>query len=112
MAVSLEESTGEHGYRVGDLAAMLAGDYGCDELEVAAAAQAGRLHDIGKLCVPPSVLVKEDALDEFETAIFREHPMHGATLLANAALPEAVVDGVRHHHERWDGQRLSFPPRG
>ena len=108
VAVSLEESTGEHGYRVGDLAAMLAGDYGCDELEVAAAAQAGRLHDIGKLCVPPSVLVKEDPFDEFETAIFREHPMHGATLLASAALPEAVVDGVRHHHERWDGGGFPF----
>ena len=108
VAVSLEESSGEHGYRVGDLAAMLAGDYGCDEAEIAAAAQAGRLHDIGKLCVPPTVLAKEDALDEFETAIFQEHPIHGTTLLIGAGLPDAVLDGVRHHHERWDGQGFPF----
>ena len=108
VAVSIEEGSGEHGYRVGDLAAMLATDYGCDEIEVAAAAQAGRLHDIGKLCVPPAVLVKEDPLDEFEATIFCEHPLHGATVLAGAALPHAVLDGVRHHHERWDGHGFPF----
>ena len=78
IAVSLEEGSGEHGYRVRrprsacsplTMAAMQA--------EIEAARQAGLLHDLGKLCVPPTVLVKEDALDEFEACVFREHPMHG-----------------------------------
>lgn len=108
IAVSLEEGSGEHGFRVSALAALLATDYGCDEAETEAARRGGAFHDLGKLCVPPAVLVKEDALDEFEVSAFREHPLHGATLLQDSGASALVLDAVRHHHERWDGQGFPF----
>ena len=108
IAVSLEEGSGEHGYRVSVLSTHLAADYGCSSAEIEAARQAGLLHDIGKHCVPTAILVKEDPLDEFETSVLRDHPQHGAELLQGAGLPDTVLEGVRHHHERWDGQGFPF----
>ncbi|HQR21613.1 MAG TPA: HD domain-containing protein [Burkholderiaceae bacterium] len=108
VAVSLEESSGEHGLRVRELAAGLALDYGCDDGEIEDVQRAAELHDIGKLVVPPSVLSKEDPLDAFEMSVFREHPLHGAALLAEAGIGERVVDGVRLHHESWDGNGYPF----
>jgi putative nucleotidyltransferase with HDIG domain len=66
-------------------------------------AQAGLLHDLGKIGVPEGVLRKPGPLDESEWLIMRQHPLIGARILAPL---EFFGDGariVRHHHERQDG---------
>jgi len=66
-------------------------------------AQAGRLHDLGKIGVPESVLGKCGPLTDEEWAVMRLHPLTGAQILAPL---EFFGDGmliVRHHHERFDG---------
>jgi hypothetical protein len=61
------------------------------------------VHDIGKLGVPDSILLKPGALDREELRIMRKHPIIGAALIQNLPFLRRSVALVRHHHERWDG---------
>ena len=60
-------------------------------------------HDIGKVAIPDMILKKPTRLsvDEFEE--MKSHPTIGADLLANVPRVEKFIDGIKHHHERWDG---------
>jgi HD-GYP domain-containing protein (c-di-GMP phosphodiesterase class II) len=60
------------------------------------------LHDIGKLAIPPDILLKEGPLTDEEWVVMRRHPQLGADLLGEhmSFLIRAVV---KQHHERWDG---------
>jgi HD-GYP domain-containing protein (c-di-GMP phosphodiesterase class II) len=68
------------------------------QLELAAA-----LHDVGKIGIPDSVLLKPGPLDDEEWALMRCHPTWGAELIATAPGLEAVAEIVLTHHERFDG---------
>jgi HD-GYP domain-containing protein (c-di-GMP phosphodiesterase class II) len=75
-------------------------------------AQAGRLHDLGKIGVPEGVLRKAGPLTDEEWALMRQHPVTGAQILAPL---EFFSDGmliVRHHHERFDGSGYPDGLRG
>lgn len=61
------------------------------------------LHDIGKIGVPDSVLLKPGALTEEEWAIIRTHPEQGARVLETFTLFVCALPIVRFHHEKWDG---------
>ena len=61
------------------------------------------LHDIGKIGIPDSVLLKPAALDDDERRIVETHPEIGDKLLEPLELLAAARPIVRHHHERWDG---------
>ncbi len=62
------------------------------------------LHDIGKIGIPDSVLLKAGPLAPDELAHMRTHTLIGDRLLAPLELLAGVRPIVRHHHERWDGQ--------
>ena len=64
---------------------------------------AAKLHDVGKLTVPRSILAKPGPLDDEEWAAMRRHPGEGARLLAPYVPSADVLAIVRSHHERWDG---------
>jgi len=66
-------------------------------------AQAGLLHDLGKIGVPEVLLRKPGPLTDAEWQVMRQHPLTGARILAPLEffLEGAVI--VRHHHERRDG---------
>ena len=61
------------------------------------------LHDIGKLGVPESVLLKPGRLTDEEFAKVKKHPQIGAAILGPVDFPWPVLPVVRSHHERWDG---------
>ena len=91
-----------HAERVGDLAVALAERAGWAPADVRALREAAVLHDIGKIIVPKSVLLKPGAFTDDEWAQMRRHPIVGDDML------EGVLSGlqrlwVRGHHERWDG---------
>jgi len=67
---------------------------------------AGLLHDVGKIGVPEAILNKPATLTDEEFAVIKLHPAQGAEIVKNIRhrCIREVVDAVRHHHERWDGQ--------
>jgi HD-GYP domain-containing protein (c-di-GMP phosphodiesterase class II) len=62
------------------------------------------LHDIGKIGVPEHILHKRSSLTVGEHNRIKEHPMIGVNILKSIKELEGVVDGVRYHHERFDGK--------
>lgn len=108
MAVTAElrdDSTGEHSYRVGKLASLLAQEFGCEEDTCYMMDIAARLHDIGKIGVPDAVLLKPGRLNEPELMVMRSHPTIGAELLSKSDTPhmQMAEEIARYHHEWWDG---------
>jgi putative nucleotidyltransferase with HDIG domain len=65
---------------------------------------AGLLHDIGKIGVPENILTKQDKLTEEEYEIMKSHTTRGAEILAPLTGFEEVINGVKYHHERYDGK--------
>jgi HD-GYP domain-containing protein (c-di-GMP phosphodiesterase class II) len=61
------------------------------------------LHDVGKIGVPDSILLKPASLSEPEWEIMRRHPTIGEQMLRPIEFLGPALPIVRHHHERWDG---------
>jgi putative nucleotidyltransferase with HDIG domain len=92
-----------HSERVGQWSRQLAVVLGLSAVESEMVAQAGLLHDIGKIGVPERVLTKRGPLAEDEWALMRQHPVVGAQITAPFEFLAAGAQAIRHHHERWDG---------
>src|SRR5580765_3084723 len=67
------------------------------------------LHDVGKLTVPPAVLLKSGPLTETEFIQVQRHPAAGVRMLRSLGASREILPSVLHHHERWDGTGY---PRG
>jgi putative two-component system response regulator len=100
-----DDSTGEHSYRVGRLASLLAKESGCDEDMIFMIDIAARLHDIGKVGIPDGILLKPAALNPTEREIMKTHAVIGAEVLAKSQIPhmQMAEEIARSHHEWWDG---------
>lgn len=62
------------------------------------------LHDLGKLTIPDTVLLKPGRLDADEWAVMQTHAHNGHEIAARIpTLSRPALDVIRHHHERWDG---------
>ncbi len=95
--------TAGHSHRVAATARAVAVRLGLTAEEADLVESAGRVHDIGKAVLDPSILTKSEPLEDDEMAQMRLHPVHGAGVVSHFA---SYGDGhrlVRHHHERWDG---------
>jgi len=73
---------------------------------------AGRLHNVGDLAIPDTILNKPGALAEEEWAIMRTHPEIGQRILAAAPTLAYAAGLVRSHHERYDGRGYPDGLRG
>ena len=93
-----------HSERVGRWSRRIATGLGLVPETVQTIAQAGLLHDIGKIGVPESVLRKAGPLDEREWALMRRHPVIGSQIVAPFECLAGVAVVIRHHHERHDGR--------
>ena len=100
-----DDSTGEHSYRVGKMAALIAQEFGCDDETCYMIELAARLHDIGKIGVPDAILLKPDKLNASEQQIMRTHTTVGAELLSKSNIPhmQMAEEIARYHHEWWNG---------
>lgn len=63
----------------------------------------GLFHDIGKIGVPDSILLKESKLTDDEYSEIKNHPSIGAHILSTATIFKDIIPIVKHHHERYDG---------
>ena len=100
-----DDVTGEHTRRVGRSAAAIAYALGWPEDEVQLLFTAARLHDVGKIGVSDTVLLKPGKLSEEEFGLMRNHTVMGARILSNgrSKLLKMAEEIARAHHERWDG---------
>jgi putative nucleotidyltransferase with HDIG domain len=92
-----------HSTRVAHLAASLAAEFGKRAREVETVRAAGRLHDIGMLCIGDGILSKAGPLTAEEFAQVQQHVTIGYELLRRLPRLQKAARFVRHHHERWDG---------
>jgi diguanylate cyclase (GGDEF)-like protein/PAS domain S-box-containing protein len=105
--------TAEHSRKVGELCAAAAqglmSTSECFVLEIA-----GQLHDIGKLGVPDSILLKPGPLTEDEWIIMRDHERRSVDVIASTFLSPALVEIVQHGSAWYDGSSSDDPgqPRG
>ena len=84
-------------------AGALAVELGLSGRDLDAVEVGGVIHDIGKVGVSDSVLLKPDRLTDEEFAEMRRHPMISSYILAELELPRIVQQMARSHHERYDG---------
>ena len=96
--------TSGHTERVADIALMLAAELGYEESKLPAINVGAIIHDIGKIGVPDSILLKPGPLDPDEFAEMRRHPEMSSYIVAELDLPIEVKQMVRSHHERFDGR--------
>jgi putative two-component system response regulator len=101
-----EEDSGEHAFRVAMWAHLLALEHGIDPEEAQRIELAARLHDIGKVVIPDSVIRKRTALSQGERSLIETHAATGADFLVRSKLPYAALaeEIARYHHEAWSGE--------
>ena len=103
--------TGRHTHRVGMLSARIATELGLPDAEIDLIRRAAPLHDVGKIGIPDSILLKPGKLTSQEYEIMKTHVQLGLKLLSpnTSRLVRMAKLIALTHHERWDG---SGYPRG
>jgi putative two-component system response regulator len=107
LARTLERrDTGEGGEAetLADYACLLGRAAGLGAEELSVLRQGAMLHDIGKIAIRESILLKSERLTPEEYNEVKLHPVIGEQLCAPLRCAEDVLPVIRHHQERWDGQ--------
>ncbi|MDP9233537.1 MAG: HD-GYP domain-containing protein [Actinomycetota bacterium] len=103
LANAKDPYTGGHIGRVAEIATEVGRRMGLPPTEERALALAAEFHDIGKVAIPDSILLKPGSLDPDEWTEIKKHPALGANIVEGAELFNRSVPGILHHHERFDG---------
>lgn len=100
-----DSNTGKHVLRVGKYARLLADAYGLPSKISYLIEKAAPLHDIGKIGIPDSILLKKGTLNSEERKIMDSHTTLGEALLEkhDSSLVRMATSIAKSHHERWDG---------
>jgi putative nucleotidyltransferase with HDIG domain len=104
-----DNETEGHSRRLVELSTQLARALNLSEEEVTYIRRGALLHDIGKLAIPDSILLKPGPLAADERKIMEEHPVIAKQMLAQVSFLQPSIDLVYSHHERWDGK--GYPDR-
>ena len=101
-----DDNTGQHTERVGQMAALLARELGLSDSEVSLIRRAAPLHDVGKIGIPDSILLKLGKLTSAEFELVKTHTTIGARILSGSrfALLRMAEEIAFSHHEQWDGR--------
>jgi HD-GYP domain-containing protein (c-di-GMP phosphodiesterase class II) len=95
--------TAGHNQRVAVYAVQLGEKMGLSAAQLRVLAQAGAVHDLGKLHIPTEILNKPDKLTPEERLVIEEHPVTGWEFAKRLGFMPAELEIIRHHHERFDG---------
>lgn len=106
--ITIEEAkdsyTAYHSDRVCSISGLIARKMGLTEETISMISDAAALHDIGKVGISDSVLLKPGRLTDEEFDQIKEHPVIGAKILMKSNYMQEFVQIVMHHHERYDGK--------
>ncbi|MCL6106751.1 MAG: diguanylate cyclase [Actinobacteria bacterium] len=112
LAEAVDSSDDYPGYNVDHIrwvAGKMAHRLGMDDEQADALTLATKLHDIGKVGVPGSVLRKKEKLSPAELSMVKKHPEIGKKILEEAEQFHELISAILYHHERWDGN--GYPDR-
>jgi len=100
-----DEDTGMHIQRMSHYAAAIARKMGLPDEEVNNILYAAPMHDIGKIGIPDSILLKPDRLTDAEWEVMKQHTVIGACILEGSESPLVELGRIiaLTHHEKWDG---------
>jgi len=98
-----ERSTGGHSKRVVELSRLLAQKLGLRGNKLVYITRGALLHDVGKIGIPDSILLKPAPLTEKEWEVMKIHPAVGYNMLQDIKFLQPSLKIVRSHHEHYDG---------
>jgi PAS domain S-box-containing protein len=98
-----EHETALHSRNVVELTLIIAREMDMDEDSLIHIQRGALLHDIGKIGVPDTILLKPSSLSDDEWVIMRQHPKLAFDLLNEIEFLKPAIDIPFYHHERWDG---------
>ena len=101
--------TAGHSRRVQQLALAIGRELGLSHAELDLLGHAALFHDIGKLAIPDSILLKPASLTPDEWTLMQRHAEEGARIIDRLGFLNDAVPAIRHHHERFDG--TGYPDR-
>jgi putative nucleotidyltransferase with HDIG domain len=104
-----DKETEGHTLRVTETTLRLSRAMGTNETELIHVRRGALLHDIGKMGVPDSILLKPGKLTDEEWVVMRRHPQHAYDMLSKIVYLRPALDIPYCHHEKWDGTGY---PRG
>ena len=109
-AVEAKDSyTRGHSDRVSEYSVLIGEKLGLPEEQIKILRIGGLFHDIGKIGIPDSILLKPEKLSDDEYSQIKNHPSIGAHILSSSAIFKNIIPIVKHHHERYDGN--GYPSR-
>ena len=99
-----DQRTSQHSERVSHYAVMIAKELGWSDTDCENLRKAAKMHDIGKIGIPDSILNKPARLTDEEYRVMKSHTVQGGEILKGVTLVPHVVEGALYHHEHWDGR--------
>lgn len=98
-----DDETQEHSQRVTDLSLQLARVIGFPEDQIEFFKYGALLHDIGKIGIPDSILLKPGKLTDAEFDEIKKHPVYAYNIISKIEYLKPSLDIPYYHHEKWDG---------
>jgi len=95
--------TAGHSRRVQTIAVLVGRELGLDQSELESLSFAALFHDVGKLAVPDSVLLKPAPLQLDEWWVIKRHAAEGERIIGHLGFLTDATPAIRHHHEHFDG---------
>lgn len=92
-----------HSDRVSEIAVLIGKKVNLSDDQIRLLQIGGLFHDIGKIGVPDSILLKDSKLTDVEYSEIKNHPSIGVHILSTATIFKDIIPIIKHHHERYDG---------
>ncbi|MEW6179772.1 MAG: HD domain-containing phosphohydrolase [Chloroflexota bacterium] len=113
MALEMRDAETEgHTRRVAEATVKLAREMGLSEAELVNIWRGAVLHDIGKMAVPDTILLKKGELTTEDWKILRKHPLYAQSMLSGIEFLQPALDIPTFHHEHWDGNGYPLGLKG
>lgn len=109
-----DDETGDHTLRVGEYCGAIASGLGWSRSRCEMVRKAGILHDVGKIGIPDSVMMKPGLFEDSDRKLMMAHTLLGADLLIGSDSPmlQMACRIAASHHERWDGKGYPYGLKG
>lgn len=104
--------TAGHTQRVASYCVLIAKELGLSEYDILLLDQAAKLHDIGKISIPDSLLLKPARLNQNEYSLIKQHLNVGYDILSKIDYYKEIAEIMKYHHEKYDGSGYPDGKRG